>query len=120
VPFDAVERQLQAIAAEEATLRQHLAVQEAQATLTEALATQLTDTTTMLERLQPQLAAIEVVHDLVAMRQIIEMLVQRIVVETTEEDTKRATVTIPYRLGEQVVVASSDAQTRRHASQWYW
>jgi hypothetical protein len=121
VPFDAVERQLQDIATEEATLRQQLAAQEAQATLTEALATQLTDTTTMLERLQPQLAAIEAAHDLASMQQIIEMLVQRVVVETTEEEGKKhATVTITYRLGEQVVAESSDTRTRKHASQWYW
>jgi hypothetical protein len=79
VPFDAVERQLQDIAAEEATLRQHL-------------------------------AAIEAAQDRVAMRQIIEMLVQRIEVETTEEDGKKhATVTITYRLGEASVAESSDA-----------
>jgi site-specific DNA recombinase len=114
VPFDAVERQLQDIAAEEATLRQHLAAQEAQATLTEALAAQLIATTTMLERLQPQLAAIEATHDLTAMRQLIEMLVKRIVVETTEEDGKKhATVTITYLRAELVVAEYGDARTRR-------
>ena len=122
VPFDAVERQLRDIATEEATLRQQLAAQEAQGTLTEALATQLTDTAAMLERLQPELADIEAANDLTAKRQIIEMLVQRIVVETTDGGWEKARHSDHHvHAGHQQVVAESgDVQTRRHASQWYW
>jgi site-specific DNA recombinase len=88
VSIDGIEAQLEAIAREEADLRQRLAMFEAQQQATAVFEGQYHDAHTLLTRLQTQLAEIEQTNDQATKRRVIELLVSDILVEhNVESDT---------------------------------
>ena len=107
------EAQLDAIAAETATLRQMLDGLASQAALAAAFEAHLTEATALLLRLRGRLADVEQTNDWATKREIVEALVARITVRTDgdERGRKRATVRVRYACGEPREVVSTKAVT---------
>jgi site-specific DNA recombinase len=92
------ERHLDAIAKEAETIRAQLSALRAQQDLDEANAAHYSTATAMLGRLRERLAEIERTNDVQAKRQVVELLVAHLHVETlpTGRRTKQARVPITY------------------------
>jgi hypothetical protein len=101
-----VETHLDAIDREAEALRTKLGALRAQQDLADAFAAQYTDATILLTRLQERLEEVEQTNDVQTKRQVIELLVARISVETTElmPRRKEANLTITYTFVPQRVV----------------
>jgi hypothetical protein len=101
-----VETHLDAIDREAEVLRTKLGALRAQQDLADAFAAQYTDATILLTRLQERLEEVEQTNDVQTRRQVIELLVARISVETTElmPRRKEANLTITYTFVPQRVV----------------
>src|SRR5262249_46087212 len=97
---------LEAIEREGETLRAQLGALRAQQDLTEAFARHYTDAATLLTRLQDRLEEIERTNDVQAKRQLIELLVAHIKVETVNRTPrkKQAAISITYTLAPQRAV----------------
>ena len=93
-----VETHLDAIDHEAEALRTKLGALRAQQELADAFAAQYADATMLLTRLQERLEEVEQTNDVQTKRQVIELLVARIGVETTEviPRRKQANLTITY------------------------
>jgi len=123
VALDDAETQLDEIAREEADLRQHLMAIDAQKTLAEAFESHMTEARLLLTQLHTRLAEIEQTQDFAVMRQVVEVLVRTLRIDTHEGATprrKHATVTITYAFSPQSVAVSStgcDTETPRRQGQ---
>jgi hypothetical protein len=93
-PLAAIEAQLDDIAREEVELRQQCSALEAQKALAEAFEAHTTNTRHLLQQLQGQVEAIEQRNDQVLKRQVIEMLVHQIRIDTHAD--RKLSVTITY------------------------
>src|SRR5262249_27858848 len=96
VPFAAVEAQLDDIAREEAELRQQCSALDAQKALVEASEAHMTSACHLLQRLQGRLEEVEQTNDEDTKRQVIELLVHGIRVETTEDRKLRVTIAYAF------------------------
>ena len=110
------ESQLEAIEQEAATIRMSLDAMQAQRNLAEAFESHYTEATTLLMSLRERLEEIERTNDLALKRQVIELLVAGIRVDTTlmpgpKRAKKQATITITYTFGPRHEVVSA---TGRH------
>jgi hypothetical protein len=100
------ESQLDDIAKEEAELRQQLTAMDAQKTLAEAYETHLMDASLLLHRLQDRVATTDQTSDLATKRQVIELLVHRIRIDTQDQGQWTATITYAFT-SHRVAVSSS-------------
>lgn len=107
------ETEMDAIARETATLREMMEALRAQEALAAAQEAHLSDATTMLLKLRERIEDIEAEADSTVKRQIIELLVSRIAVETEGAGRERtATVTVTYRFsGPQRIGIASPMQS---------
>jgi hypothetical protein len=111
---------------EEADVRQHLMAIDAQKTLAEAFESHMTEARLLLTQLHTRLAEIEQTQDVTVMRQVVEVLVRNLRIDTHEGATprrKQATVTIPYAFSPHSVAVSStdcDTETPRRRAQSTW
>jgi hypothetical protein len=107
--LEETERQLDAITRETATLRALVDSLRAEQALLEAAEVQLTDTARMLGELREKAPAIEASDDTVMMRDLVELLVARITVQTEGEGRgKSASLNVTYRF----------SGTRTHRLDW--
>jgi hypothetical protein len=121
------EAQLEDITREEAALRQQLSGFEAQKALAEAYEAHLTEASLFLHRLQERVAEIDQTNDVATKRQVIELLVLGIQIDTLarqEGRDKGYTVTVKYALLQSVLQVSlcpgaaisyNAGQKKRHA-----
>jgi uncharacterized protein YhaN len=92
------ERHLDAITRETATLRALVESARAQQALLEAAEAELTDTAGMLATLREKVPAIEASGDTVMMRELVELLVARITVQTEGEGRGKSAIRdVAYR-----------------------
>ena len=99
LPLDAVERQLEDIAREEAELQKRCRDMDTQRTVAETFASNLTDAQHTLERLQTRLQEVDATDNQTIKRQVIELLVLQMLIDTPEGAPKGKTpytVTIKY------------------------
>jgi site-specific DNA recombinase len=111
------EAQLDDITKEEAALRQQCSAIDAQKALAEAFEAHLTDASLLLHRLQDRLEEVDRTNDQVTKRQVIEMLVQGIRMDTHEDGTRCATITyrfIPERVAAISTISASGWTAHRH------
>ena len=118
IMLDHADRELEAIAEEVSTLRRLVESLHAQEALTAAAEAHLTNTAMALAQLRERVEEIERTGDLPAKREVIELLVSRILIHTepaAPRKHKRATVTITYAYQEPraVAVDSATASARR-------
>jgi site-specific DNA recombinase len=90
------EARLDAIAQEEATLRQQCTALDAQKALAEAAETHLEDAERLLKQLQGRLADVEQRDDQVVKRQVVECLVHRIRIDMDAQQQVSATITYAF------------------------
>ena len=108
------ETRLDAIAQDEATLRQQVAALDAQRALADAVETHLMDAQRLLEQLQGRLADIEEHNDQGAKREVVEVLVNEIKIDTDEEG--EVTARIRYAFSSERV---ADICTNSHGCTHY-
>jgi site-specific DNA recombinase len=92
----AAEAQMDEITREEADLRSHLSALDAQHALAGAAQAHLTEASLMLNRLQAQVGEIDRTDDRAAKRQVIELLVRHIRVDTHPDRTLSAAITYAF------------------------
>src|SRR5262249_49862853 len=92
-----VEKQLDDITREEAELRQQLSAIDAQKAIAEAYEAHMAGASLLLHQLQDRLTVIDQTNDLETKRQVIEILVQGIRIDTQED--RRCLATITYTFG---------------------
>jgi site-specific DNA recombinase len=106
------ETHLDVIEREATDLRTTLSAMQAQRDLAEAFEQHYTAATTLLDQLRERLAAVEQQEDMAIKRQVVELLVAGIRVETTSTSRgKQATVTLTYTFAPERLVDST--MTRR-------
>jgi site-specific DNA recombinase len=96
LPLKDAEARLDAIAQEEATLRQQCAALDAQRALAEAAETHLGDSKRLLKQLQGRLADVEQRDDQVIKRQVVECLVHGIRIDMDAQQQVIATITYAF------------------------
>jgi hypothetical protein len=96
IPVTTVEAQLDAIAQEEVELRQQCSALESQKALAEASEAHMTNTRHLLQSLHRHLEDIDRTDDQVTKRQVIELLVHTIRVDTTADRKLSATITYAF------------------------
>jgi len=96
VALQDAEKHLDDIAREEAALRQQLSAIDAQKALAEAVEAHMTDASLLLHRLQGRLEDIDHTDDQTTKRQVIEMLVHGIRIDTHADRTLSATITYAF------------------------
>lgn len=113
ISADEAEMQLDAIAGEAGQLREDLESMRARSALLEAQESLLTDSATMLVRLQTELADIEATDDWSRRREVIEQYVRQITIETVENGKRRkdAVARVYLRLEPGHIASDSDRQS---------
>jgi len=97
IALEEAERQLDAIEHEANALRTALSAIQAQRDLAEAFATHYHEATTLLERLRDRLEVVEATNDIATKRQVVELLVAGLQVDTVGTGKARqAHITITY------------------------
>jgi site-specific DNA recombinase len=96
LPLKDAEARLDAIASEEAALRQQCTALDAQKALAEAYEAHMTNANILLHRLQKQLATIDATNDQATKRQVIELLVHGIRIDTDANREVSATITYAF------------------------
>jgi site-specific DNA recombinase len=101
IRLDEAERQLDELAAEADALRAQVAAVQAEQDVTQAFEAQLLGATAMLGSLRAQLADVEATNDLACKRRIIELLVDRVDVETIDRPAgkREARLEVRYVFG---------------------
>jgi site-specific DNA recombinase len=111
-----VEAQLDDITSEEADLRQQLTAIDAQKAIAEAYEAHMMDASLLLHRLQDRVAEIDRTNDLTTKRQVIELLVHGIRIDTLPK--KGWTATITYAFGPEHVADSPTLSSGCRPGRW--
>jgi hypothetical protein len=96
VTLQDAERHLDTIASEEATLRHQLGAMEAQKALAEAAEAHMTEARLLLARLHDQIESIDAIDNQSMKREVIEMLVRKIRIDTKPDRHVTATITYAF------------------------
>jgi hypothetical protein len=107
--LQSAEERLDAIAQEEITLRAQVNALDAQRALVDAYAAHLTDARHLLEQLQARLQEVEATDDQTTKRQVMEILVHHIRIDTAHTGEVRATIT--YAFSKERVAVNGSART---------
>jgi hypothetical protein len=114
------EKHLDDIMREEADLRRQCSAMEAQKALAEAYEAHLTEASLMLHRLQEHVDGIDQTDDQTTKRQVMELLVQGIRIDTHADRTITATITYHFsapRVAENIARCSTITRASRAFSQ---